>query len=135
MRKFILLSFFFISITNLLFAQTENKLDDTKSQLNSNNVSYRLFPTQNVRIFIKLNTRNGKMWQVQFGMDDDNRFATNLSLDALVSLDNESNDRFTLYPTQNIYIFILLDQISGKTWQVQWSTDPRNRAVIPIELI
>jgi len=92
MRKFILLTFFFISITNFLFAQTENKLDDTKSQLNSNIVSYRLFPTQNVRIFIKLNTRNGKMWQVHFGMDDDNRFATNLSLDALVSLDNESND-------------------------------------------
>lgn len=135
MRKFILISFFFISITNLLFAQTENKIDDTKSQQNSNIVSYRLFPTQNVRIFIKLNTRNGKMWQVQFGMDDDNRFATNLSLDALVSLDNESNDRFTFYATQNIYTFILLDQISGKTWQVQWSTDPRNRAVIPIELI
>lgn len=135
MRKFILLSFFFIAITNLLFAQTENKLDDTKSQQNSNVVSYRLFPTQNVRIFIKLNTRNGKMWQVQFGMDDDNRFVTNLSLDALVSLDNESNDRFILYATQNIYTFILLDQISGKTWQVQWSTDPRNRAVIPIELI
>lgn len=45
------------------------------------------------------------MWQVQFGMDDDNRFATNLILDALVSLDNDSNDWFTLSPLR---IFILL---------------------------
>ena len=30
--------------------------------------------------------------------------------------------RFTLYPTQNKFNFILLDQTDGRTWQVQWST-------------
>jgi hypothetical protein len=40
---------------------------------------------------------------------------------------------FTLYPTQNIYTFILLDQLEGKIWQVQWSTDIKTRAIIPIE--
>ena len=50
-----------------------------------------------------------------------------------MSKDQEVNDRFTLYPTQNIYTFILLDQIEGKTWQVQWSSDRENRAILPIE--
>lgn len=29
--------------------------------------------------------------------------------------------------------FILLDQINGRTWQVQWSLEPEKRIVIPIE--
>lgn len=41
-------------------------------------------------------------------------------------------ERFKLFPTQNIYNFILLDKIDGKTWQVQWSFDEANRAVLPI---
>ena len=58
---------------------------------------------------------------------------TSLNLDPLISLDKEVKDRFTLYPTQNMYNFILLDQISGKTWQVQWSIDYINRHITPIE--
>lgn len=95
-------------------------------------VSYRLFPTENMWTFIKLNTRNGLMWQVQFDVQGDNRFETYLNLLPLVTTENETNDRFTLYPTQNMYTFILLDQLDGKTWQVQWSTKPENRGVIPI---
>ena len=66
-------------------------------------------------------------------MESDNRFVTTLSSDSLVSKDKEVNDRFTLYSTQNMYTFILLDQLDGKTWQVQWSMDPKKRGVIPIE--
>ena len=73
------------------------------------------------------------MWQVQFGMKSDSRFVTNLNSEALVSKDKETNDRFTLYSTQNMYTFILFDQFDGKTWQVQWSTDANNRVVIAIE--
>ncbi|MBS1491036.1 MAG: hypothetical protein JSS93_10950 [Bacteroidetes bacterium] len=96
-------------------------------------VTYRLFPTQNMWTFIKLNTRNGQMWQVQFDVQGDNRHEVYLNLISLVTLDNESNDRFTLYPTQNMYNFILLDQQDGKVWQVQWSTETKNRIIVPIE--
>jgi hypothetical protein len=64
---------------------------------------------------------------------EDNRFVSDLSNTALVNAYKEMNDRFTLYSTKNMYTFILLDQIDGKTWQVQWSTDAKNRFVIPIE--
>jgi hypothetical protein len=83
--------------------------------------------------FIKLNTRNGQIFQVQFNMKSDSRFTTNLSLEPLVSTEKEVNDRFILYSTQNMYTFILLDQLDGRTWQVQWSTDPNNRGIFPIE--
>ena len=94
---------------------------------------YKLFPTENVWTFIKLNTRNGKMWQVQYDIEGDNRFETYLNIIPLAFKDKEVNGRFTLQATQNVYTFILLDQIDGKMWQVQWSIEPENRFVIPIE--
>lgn len=76
--------------------------------------------------FIKLNTRNGQMWQVQWSTGD-NIFQVPLSLTSRVSSEEEKNGRFFLYPTTNIYNFILLDQIDGRAWQVQWSTEEKNR--------
>lgn len=96
-------------------------------------VAYQLFPTENVWTFIKLNTRNGQMWQVQFDVLGTNRFETILNAESLVTKDKEVNGRFTLYATQNRWTFILLDQIDGKNWQVQWSIEEKERLVIPID--
>jgi hypothetical protein len=60
------------------------------------------------------------------------RHQTDLYIVPLVGVDKESNDRFTLYATKNIYNFILLDQLDGKVWQVQWSTEIKNRMIVPI---
>lgn len=36
-------------------------------QINENYIrTYRIFPTANMRYFIKLNTRTGQMWQIEF---------------------------------------------------------------------
>ena len=94
-------------------------------------VVYRLFATRNMYTFIKLNTRNGQMWQVQWGTDIKYRFENTLWSISLANESEEKNGRFFLYPTSNIYTFILLDQINGKTWQVQWGKEG-NRLVIPI---
>lgn len=119
-------------ITFSAFAQSEKSPIEPSSGETFFSVPYRLFPTQNMWTFIKLDTRNGKMWQVQYSMENESRFETILNFSPLVVKEKEVNNRFTLYPTQNIYTFILLDQIEGKTWQVQWSTKPENRAVVPI---
>lgn len=92
---------------------------------------YRLFSTQNTYTFIKLNTRNGQIWQVQWNTES-NRFETPISLSTLVSKEEEKNGRFFLYPTHNIYNFLLLDQIDGRVWQAQWSTKEENRMIIQI---
>jgi len=94
-------------------------------------IVYRLFSTQNKWTYIKLNTRNGQLWQVQYSLEDNN-MEVPLSLITRVSKDEEKNGRFFLYPTQNIWNFILLDQLDGRVWQVQWSTEQKSRMVIQI---
>lgn len=81
--------------------------------------------------FIKLDTSNGKMWQVQFSVEgDDYRFEIPLNTNVLA--DSETPGRFELYPTQNIFNFLLLDKVSGTTWQVQWSMERENQGIAPI---
>ena len=93
---------------------------------------YKLYPTNNMWTFLKLDTRNGKIWQVQFSVKgDDYRFETPLNIVPLTFL-NDKAGRFELYPTQNMYNFILLDGVEGKIWQIQWSIDPKDQAIIPI---
>jgi hypothetical protein len=131
--KKIIASIIFTFITILSMAQVAKKPIE-KAPIKSNlTVPYRLFPTQNMWTFIKLNTTNGQMWQVQYGMELDSRIISNLNIEPLVNKEKEVNDRFTLYPTQNMYTFILLDQLDGRTWQVQWSHDPVSRIVLQIE--
>ena len=46
---------------------------------------------------------------------------------ALQNSPTARNGRFFLYPTVNNLNFILLDQIDGRTWQVQWNIDKDKR--------
>lgn len=116
------------------YSQTKTSpIAQANMPVKNNDVVFQLYPTQNIYTYLKLDTRNGKMWQIQFNTDDEKRFETYLNITALVSTEREKNGRFALYATQNIYTFILLDQVEGKTWQVQWSLEPKNRMVLPIE--
>lgn len=129
--KTTLITLFFLLSATISFAQSTS---ETPIQIISTDsaVSYRLFSTRNMYTFIKLDTRNGKMWQVQWSTKgNEYRFESTLSDISRVNKDEEKNGRFFLYPTTNIYNFILLDQIDGRTWQVQWGKE-EERAVIRI---
>ncbi|NOS91197.1 MAG: hypothetical protein HOP30_04705 [Cyclobacteriaceae bacterium] len=124
---------FFVSIIALTtISASAQSTTPTQNISTDSTVVFRLFSTSNMYNFIKLNTRNGKMWQVQWGIEDKYRFQTKLSDISLVNIDEEKNGRFFLYPTTNTYNFILLDQIDGRAWQVQWSLEEKNRMVIRI---
>lgn len=86
---------------------------------------YKLYPTQNKWTFLELDTQTGRIWQVQYSVEGpEYRFKSNLNIWSLLKdNDLQVSGRFELYPTQNIYTFVLLDKISGRTWQVQWSTE------------
>ncbi|MDR3006847.1 MAG: hypothetical protein LBV59_02870 [Sphingobacterium sp.] len=103
-------------------------------QINSidSTVVYKLFPTQNAFTFIKLNTRNGQMWQVESNKSNKNKAVTTLSAISLANKDEERNGRFVLYQTFNIFDFILLDQIDGRMWQITWGRE-KDRKVLLIE--
>ncbi|MEC3876418.1 hypothetical protein [Chryseobacterium salviniae] len=126
-------TFIFILSLSFLFSQEKPNTVIKSKQLSENKV-YQLFPTKNFWTFIKLNTRNGKMWQVHFGITEtDARVTLDLNKFPLVSEEKEVNGRFTLYPSENTFNFLLLDQIDGNVYQVQWSVEESNRLVIPIQ--
>jgi hypothetical protein len=98
--------------------------------------SYRLYRTLNIYTLLRLDPRTGQVWQVQWG-DEDHRFT--VPLNSLILLPAGAGNhpaiskpgRFTLYPTQNVYTFVLLDQEDGRAWQVQWG-DEKHRFIVPI---
>ncbi len=123
--------FIIILIAHTSFAQNISQAP-IQNISTDDNVAFRLFSTRNTYTFIKLDTGNGQMWQVQWDTKS-NQFETPLSLAYLVSEEDEKNGRFFLYPTTNIYNFMLIDQIDGRVWQVQWSHNAKERMVIPIK--
>lgn len=87
-------------------------------------VPFRLFPTQNSWNFMKLDTRTGQIWMVQYSVGkEDNSFTWAVDARMIEQPTDANIGRFTLYPTNNWYNYILLDQYDGRTWQVQFSID------------
>jgi hypothetical protein len=118
-----------VAIALCMFASLAPAQEPPPQPTQNPSVPYRLFNTKNIYTFLKLDTREGQLWQVQWG-DKDHRFTDVINSKALVS--GGRVGRFTLYPTNNIYTFILLDQDTGDAWQVQWGK-PEDRFIVPIE--
>ena len=96
---------------------------------------YKLYSTKNMWNFLKLDTRTGRIWQVQYSMDakKGDRVTVDLNTEDLTYVNDDKIDgRFELYPTENMYTFILLDKLRGFTWQAHWSIDPKERGIIYI---
>lgn len=98
--------------------------------------SHELYKTQNIWTFLELDTMYGYVWQVHFSVNNDSargKLVLNLKdlRDGSWLLTNESiPGRFKLYPTENMYNFILLDTYDGRTWQVQWSHEEGKRGIV-----
>lgn len=122
-RKLIMI----LVIFTLIF--TLSGCSDTKAA--NDKEIYKIYPTQNIWTFIKLDTRDGQMWQLQYAInDDEKRFSLPINEIPMIDDMGKQVGRFTLCPTQNMYNFILLDQINGRTWQIQWSMEDVNRGII-----
>lgn len=131
MRK-LLFVLFTITILglNLVFAQD---VKTNSAHTIASDENYKLYPTENMWNFIKLDTRTGKLWQVQFSTQGyEYRFQCVLSDDDLSYEENIKPNRFELYPTKNTHNFILLDKVDGRVWQVQWSFEEEERMVLRI---
>lgn len=95
---------------------------------------YKLYKTENMYNLIELDTATGKLWMVQYGMNNKPSRMKSAIDDTSLLWDSEPETpgRYELYPTANIHTFILLDTTNGRTYQVQWSMDSDNRFRIPI---
>jgi hypothetical protein len=92
---------------------------------------FRLFRTLNIHTFLRLDTRTGQVWQVQWSAEPDHRFVEPINSKPLAA--SKAPGRFTLYPSSNIFTFILLDQEDGRQWQIQWALEVEKRLIFPIE--
>lgn len=106
-------------------------LSGCSAEVQNSNSVYELYPTTNMYNFLKLNTSDGRITQVQYGINNDAaRFESSLNSIPLVEASQAQNGRFKLCPTQNMYTFLLLDTINGRTWQIQWSIDADKRGIV-----
>ena len=135
--------FFAILLSSVAIAQEQQKRQEIMSEKDSLLFQYldvyieqlrepcfKLYPTDNMWTFLKLNTATGQIWQVQYSTKgSEYRFETELSTIQRVFGDASICGRFELYKTQNMYNFILLDKFDGRCWQVQWHQDRDSRGV------
>jgi hypothetical protein len=96
---------------------------------------FRLFKTDNLWNFLLLDTRLGLLYQIQYSVDTKkgSRGIFVLNDEPLVDPKDAKDARFTLYRTENMWNFLLLDQDDGRTWQCQFTVgDKGARGIIPL---
>lgn len=130
MKKLLVL--FFLCWSCELWAQQPDSLNYLYEYSTVQN--FKLYPTQNMWNFLKLDTRTGEIWQVQYGVEgDEYRHETELNNKDLTYGQNTKPGRFRLHPTSNRHNFILLDCEDGRIWQVQWDLGRIYRGIWEIQ--
>jgi len=86
---------------------------------------YKLYPTENMYTFLLLDTKTGMIDKVQWNLDREKEFSVSINSSDLSY--GYGSGTFELYPTQNMYQFILLDKVLGRMWHVQWGMNEKER--------
>lgn len=96
---------------------------------------YKIYPTATESHFLKLNTKDGRVWVEQVLPSGKKRPICQVLVNKeIITLESEKVvGRFELTPTSNPYIYVLLDAISGRTWFGQWSEKEEECGVIWIK--
>lgn len=88
---------------------------------------FKLYQTDNIYTFLELDTKTGKIKQVQWSLESDNEFSVSINSDDLTFGYGYDSGSFELYPTKNMYQFILIDKTDGRKWHVQWGMESIQR--------
>ena len=84
---------------------------------------FKRYQTENIYNLLKLDTKTGRIWQVQWSLDRSNEGTLIINDEDLTTwLSDYGSNSFELYPTKNMYQFILIDKTDGRMWHVQWGT-------------
>lgn len=120
----------FLCLMSFVPTKAQTSTSNTKTTVASpdSNVNFRLFQTNNRWTFLKLDTRTGEIKHVQYSTDGE-AMQYDLNSIPLAEGEDAKHGRFFLYPTENTFNFILLDQIDGRVWQVQWNIDRDKRGI------
>ena len=88
---------------------------------------YKMYQTENVHNLLHLDTKTGRIKQIQWTLDAENERSFNVNTEDLTHDARYGPGVFELYPTKNMYQFILLDKVNGRTWHVQWGLEDEHR--------
>lgn len=114
-----------LTINNMLLEQIE-----IDSSLKGR---FKLYKTENIYNFLELDTKTGKIQQVQWSLDEKKEGSVVINnVDLSLGIDYGSGS-FELYPTSNIYQFILIDKTDGRKWHVQWGLENAKRWIRNID--
>lgn len=84
---------------------------------------YKLYQTENIYTLLQLDTKTGIIYQVQWNLDFNKEFCEPINDQDLTYGYGNGSGTFELYPTKNMYQFILLDKTNGRMWHVQWGME------------
>lgn len=113
-------------------ADSINKLFLEGIYRNIDKPRFKMYQTENIRNLLKLDTRTGGVWQVQYRMKDASAQTVSIEYWGSVGVIKEEDGwdgRFELYPTKNMYTFIMIDTGTGATYQVQWGMESDYRFI------
>lgn len=113
---------------DILFSDSLTRSLIQKMDWSSNSPRYKIYSTENIYTLLRLDTRTGQVSQVQYRTNDTDGFSININY-GIIDDSKSHNGRFELYPTKNMYTFIMIDTYSGDLYQVQWSTKKDKRFV------
>lgn len=105
------------TLKDSLLMSISNQLNDIESRMHGLD-RYKLYKTENMYNLLRLDTRTGRIDQIQWALGS--------NYEGIFTINNEDLSfdtgcgTFELYPTENMYQFILLDKVNGRTWHVQW---------------
>lgn len=132
MRKILIAITIVLVFTGQASAQSEIKFKTPPQQ--RIDVRYRIFDTDNMWTKLLLDSRTGRIWQIAFSVEKEGvRLKLPVNKTSLVNEKDAKDGRFTLYPTDNMWTFILVDQENGNVYQIGFSIDSDGfRGIIPL---
>lgn len=108
-----------LEINNILL--TKIKKDSEEKE------RFKLYKTENIYTFLQLDTKTGKIEQIQWSLEEKNEGSFKINGEDLSFGFGYSSGSFELYSTDNMYQFILLDKTDGRKWHVQWGIGNNKR--------
>lgn len=115
-----------LSLLETVISVNYDILNQSKDQQLQNN-RYKLYSTENIYTLIQLDTKTGRMEQVQWSLDSETEGTFTINDFDLSNRYGSIPSCFELYPTKNMYQFILMDITDGRKWHVQWGIGEKKR--------
>lgn len=123
---FILFTLFAIDVYSQSISSRDSILLDMQEQIwdiqKKMEPRFKLIPTENIYTLLRLNTSTGQVDLLQWHLDRDKEFINSINTENLSLYRNPFSGNFELYPTKNMYQFILIDTRDGRCWHVQWGS-------------